>query len=49
MQKNEMYHPDFFWQTICKINSPLKAAREKELKTDHFFTSLSLHKMKSRH
>lgn len=32
MQKNEMFHPDFFWQTTCKINS-LKTA--KEFKTDH--------------
>lgn len=34
-QKNEMYRPDFYWQTICKRYSPLKAAREKELKIDH--------------
>lgn len=35
IQKNEICHPDFFWQTICKIYSPLKAGREKESKTDH--------------
>lgn len=50
--KNEMHHPDFFWQTISKIYSPLKAAKEKELKTDpdraiSYFPILALHEVQT--